>query len=81
MSFTHRLFYYPFPVRHCEDHSDVAIFDILVADFSIEDCHAALAMTGWDILYKLNVILASKNLPGMVYELLVNVFADRYNAL
>jgi hypothetical protein len=25
--------------------SDVAIFDMLVADFSIEDCHATLAMT------------------------------------
>ena len=75
------MFYVIIFTRHCEERSDVAIFDILVADFPIEDCHAALAMTGWDILYKLNVILASKNLPGMVYELLVNVFADRYNAL
>lgn len=32
-------------------------------------------------LYKLNVTFASKNRPGMVYELLVNVFADRYSAL
>ncbi len=47
MSFTHRFFYATPSTRYCEERSDVAIFDMLVGDFSIEDCHATLAMTGF----------------------------------
>ncbi len=48
MSFTHRFFYFSFfPRVIARSDSDVAIFDMLIADLSIEDCHATLAMTGF----------------------------------
>ncbi len=49
MSVTHRSFCLV-RNRHCEKRSDVAIFDMLIADFSIEDCHAIARNDGWGLL-------------------------------